>query len=138
MERARPLLIACAGLFLLAGAYLFGAGGVRAQGANQISAGFTTNGEEYAATLDGKIYARSTASPGNPWSRVITVSVTSSVVDLTVVPDPASSVPLYYVYTADGTVWECDQLRGCTSTNVFTGPVTVQRSTWGQVKTRYR
>jgi hypothetical protein len=133
---AKKFFYVCAGLLCLAGAYALGARKAGAQGGCQIVAGDTYNTEEFAATADGRIYAR---GPNGPWTLGRSVPVTSPVVSLVVQFGQIPPNPFFYVYCQDGTVWECDGYSGIsTSTNVCSGPVPANQRSWGAVKERYR
>lgn len=136
---AKRFFYVCAGLLCLALAYQLGVGKAQGQGGGTLSSGDFFYRGLYALTPDGRIYSRGTDFPSNPWTLGRTVPVTSRAVALRVESGAVFPNPFFYVFTEDGTVFECDGYYGaCSSTNAFTGPTPATPETWGSVKARYR
>ena len=85
----------------------------------------------FAVTQDGTVYERISQTT---WVPVLSVPVASPPVALVPYSRPSGAGQGFYVFTENGTVFDCYLGGGCTSSVVFGGPVQSRSSSWGSIK----
>jgi len=138
---AKRLFYVSAALLCSVITYHLGARSAGAQAGNQLSAGIVTGfqNELYAATPAGQVLVHVVGDPPSVWIPWRNVGATSPVVAIGVRPDAGLVNPIVTVFCQDGTVYDCPGSEGpCTVSNVFGGPTPAAKSTWGELKMRYR
>ncbi|MCC6650498.1 MAG: hypothetical protein IT348_05050 [Candidatus Eisenbacteria bacterium] len=140
---AKKFFYVCAGIFLLALSYHFGANTATAQGAgNSIVGGLQGNAGVAVVTTDGDVIAvgGSTGDVRSPWSFVSNVFAGTSVGT----PDNPvtgcwAGASGNFVVTARGDIFQASGLGGpWIHSNVGSAPISTSKTTFGAVKAATR
>jgi len=126
--RAKSFFYVCAGLFLLALGYHFGAGSARAEYANGYFFGATHSGSVRVAAVDGRVW--SLGGAGGSWMQIASVPQTYGAI---------AAFDGWWVLTTTGYVWEYNSdgtWHGAGYAPV--GATAARQESFGAVKARYR